>query len=436
MLDILIIGGGITGAGILWEATRRGLKAALFEMREPAGQTTGISSGLIHGGLRYLPYDFPTTRLCCQEAAQVRRLAPHLLSRQIFLWPAFKCQWTGPELIETVIEAYDGVSALKGGCAHVRLSKEETLKIEPGIKKTGLLGALTFDEWNVNPRELVMFLLNGARERGAAWESQAKIVNFTRENNRITGVAVVKSGLLPKVDVPARMVINATGPWAQATAALAGTSSVQLTLRRGSHMIIPRQNVRHAVLFQDSTGRFIGAYPKGESLWIGPTDEPFPGAPQECRVTGEEMVRLSDAARNIFPGTNLTQARFISGVRPILRQKGAGAFLTRDYRLFNHGALDGIEGLLTITGGKMTVFRKMAEETLDLAESLLKSAPGSGSPVKFRHHSKNLTVYKIFSLFYSLVRLGYFTGRHFLVKIGRTRQSGIQTFYATYGDAP
>lgn len=426
--QVVIIGGGITGAGLLKEAVSRGYSAILLEQEELGGKTTAASSGLIHGGLRYLATDFAASKACSLEAGRIKSLFSGGLRRQVFLWSVYSGQKTGLELVEALLESYDAIAPLKYGLPHVRLSAEEALELEPGLSPKGLKGAVTFDEWSVNPVELVREIVGQAGSRGAAFREKAKVVGFLREGNRIYGARIWDKKSGREDPVFGEILINASGPWARETALMAGAGSVRLRLRKGVHLILPRQGIRHAVLIEDSSGRVLGAYPRGEELWIGPTDDPFEGDLDDIAIRQEEKSRLVSCARAAFPGLDFENHRFVAGVRPVLFHRGIGASLARDYRVYDHEALDGIRGLLTVTGGKMVLYLRMAEEALDLVDKKL----GRPSPlVAAKERSPDWRENRTFSIGCSLARLGYYGARHFLGFCGPARR-GLETFRRTY----
>lgn len=357
--DILVIGGGITGAGVLLACARRGLSAVLVERGRPGGMTTAVSSGLIHGGLRYLPYDAPVALECCQESGWILRRYGALLRRQPFLWPLYR-GGHGLDTAETLLELYDELQPLKGGRPHVRLSAADAAALVPGLSREGLVGALTFDEWAVEPRALVAAVIAEAAEKGAR-VLRGEVTGLLRENGRVAG-ARLRGG----ASLKARVVINAAGPWADRVAALAGASA-PLTLRKGVHLVLPGDFGPWALLFRDETGRTVGLYPRPGEAWVGPTDDAYAGDPRDAEATAEELARLRRGVERVLPGLPPAEARGVAGVRPIAAGGPVGWLLSRDYRVFEHAA-EGIEGFVTVTGGKLVLFRKMGEEAVDAAE--------------------------------------------------------------------
>jgi glycerol-3-phosphate dehydrogenase len=255
--DLIVIGGGITGAGLFHKAASLGLKVLLLEKGSAGAQTTGSSSGLIHGGLRYLPYDVSTSLLCCREAGALQRLYPDLLKRQVFLWTVYRSDRYWIELVEALLEYYDRFAGLKGGKPHLRLTPAETLELDPAIEPRGLAGAVTFDEWAVDAVALVRRLLEDGRRQGGVAREGMRVTRFELRNGAISAVrSSDRAG--EESAASGRVVVNATGPWAEQIARLAGCRSVGLVLRKGVHLVLEESPVRHGLIFQDSTGRMIG----------------------------------------------------------------------------------------------------------------------------------------------------------------------------------
>ncbi len=360
--DVLIIGGGITGAGVLLACARRGLSAVLLERGRPGGVTTAASSGLIHGGLRYLPYDAPVTLECCQESGWILERFRPLLRRQPFLWPSFE-GGHGVDTAETLLELYDELQPLKGGRPHVRLTAAEARVLVPALSGDGLRGGVTFDEWAVDARALVAAVI-AETSHGETRVLKGEVTAFDMEGGRVTGARLADGTALA-----ARVVINAAGPWADRVAALAG-GRAPLTLRKGVHLVLPGDHGPWAVLFADETGRTVGLYPRPGTAWVGPTDDAFTGDPESAVATEAELARLRRAVRRALPGLSAPEDSGVAGVRPIVAGGPVGWLLSRDYRVFDHSA-EGIEGLVTVTGGKLVLFRKMGEEAVAAAERKL-----------------------------------------------------------------
>ncbi|MFH2202466.1 MAG: FAD-dependent oxidoreductase [Elusimicrobiota bacterium] len=356
-LHAVIIGGGITGAGIYRELRRAGLRTTLVEANKQLGsETTFNSSWLIHGGLRYLAYDPNMTAECCRDAGRIRDEFPQLLTRLPFLWPIYEGDKHGLETVESLLEVYDGFSKDKGARPHMRFNAEETLRIEPGLKARGLRGALCFDEWLVDPRRLTAAVAAAATGGDGEILTGREVIGFVQESGRIGGVQLADGTTLRS-----RWVINASGPWTNRVAALAGLE-IPMRLQKGVHLVYPGRLTRCAILAEAvDRKRHIFFIPSGDVTLLGPTDTPFDDDPGAAGAEEADVEYLDASMRRIFPALPAQGLAPRTGVRPILGQSGPEFLLSRDFEVIDHELRDGVQGLVTVTGGKMTAFPSMAD---------------------------------------------------------------------------
>lgn len=381
--DVLIIGGGITGAGVLRDCAMRGLKALLVEKGEPGSATTAASTHLIHGGLRYLLYDRLTTHTTCWDSGNIVRIARPLLTRLPILWPIYRGHNHGFETVETLLESYDNFSRMKYGLPHLRLNAEETVQLFPSIAAEGLLGAVSFDEWWVEPVALVNANLDSAKAAGnVEIRTRTQLIEFLFEKEpvgqptrrkRIIGAKLKNSdGSLETVE--ALVVVNASGPWAAQIGRLAG-AEISLRLQKGTHLVYDdwRVSERPRGLLLEAEGRdryiFVISHPGG--TLVGPTDLASPDDPDKTETAPEEIRYLLSSARRYFPSMPERFDRTIVGARPILAQKGSEKLLSREYEVFDHSARDNVAGFITVAGGKMSDFRLMGQDAADAVCGLL-----------------------------------------------------------------
>ncbi|MBN2054312.1 FAD-dependent oxidoreductase [bacterium] len=365
--DCIVIGGGVTGSGAARDLAMRGLRVALIEKRDFGGGTTGASSGMIHGGLRYLTYDVRTTRLSCQDSGYIQKIAPHCIFRIPFLFPVLE---GGPvnrifmELVESLFKAYDRYQPLKGGREHVRLSRDEALRIEPGLTP-GIIGAVSMDEWGIDTFRLACMNAVSAAGHGAEVFNHATVTGLLRSGAAVTGVKVKIAG--DARELRGRVVLNAAGPWAMAVAGLAGLK-VALRPAKGVHLIFDRRLVNCAVIITAIDGRSLFLQPHGDVSLLGTTDDDYYGDLDDVPVTGDEVEYLLQAAERVYP--SIRRARIIramAGVRPTLFQWGPNEDkLYREHAIHDHEQESGIAGFVTIAGGKLASYRVMAEEVSDL----------------------------------------------------------------------
>jgi glycerol-3-phosphate dehydrogenase len=360
--DLAVIGGGVTGAGVARDAALRGLRVALVERAEPGGATTAASTHLIHGGVRYLLYDRLTTHATCWDSGHIVRTAGDLLTRLPIVWPVYRGHSRGLETVETLLEEYDRFQPMKYGRPHLRLSAEACLKVVPGLKAEGLRGALVFDEWWVDAQALATRTLDSARAAGAETLLRTPAEAILRDGARVVGVRAGGR------DLRAKVVVNAAGPWVDRVARLAG-ASLPLRLMKGTHLIWKNPKLVPVGLLVEAVdrGRYVFVVPSPLGTWVGPTDIPGPGDPDATRTTPDEVDYLLRSVKRYFQDWPSTPDATIVGSRPILGQPGSEKLLSRDFEVFDHETRDGLPGLLTIGGGKMSDYRVMAEAAVDAA---------------------------------------------------------------------
>lgn len=369
--DLIVIGAGVTGAGVARDAALRGLRVALVERGRPGGGTTAASTHLIHGGVRYLLYDRLTTHATCWDSGNIVRTAGELLTRLPIIWPVYRGHSRGLETVETLLEQYDRFQPMKYGRSHLRLSAQTALRVVPGLSAQGLLGALSFDEWWVDAQALASRTLDSAQAAGTEVFLDTPVREIVKEGSRVCGVRAGQH------ELRAAVTINAAGPWVDSVASLAG-ARLPLRLMKGTHLIYRDKSLSQVglLLEAEDRSRYIFVVPSPLGTWVGPTDLPGPDDPDQARASEDEIAYLTRSVRRYFPDWPSAHDRTIVGSRPILGQPGAEKLLSRDFEVFDHGARDGLEGFLTIGGGKMSDYRVMAEAAVDAACKKL----GAGGP--------------------------------------------------------
>lgn len=449
--DVIVIGGGITGAGLLRDLALRGLRCLLVEKGEPGRGTTVNSSHLIHGGLRYLLYDRLTTHASCWDSGHILRIAGPLLTRLPVLWPVYRGHQHGLETVETLLESYDGFQKMKGGLPHMRLSPAETSRLLPALRAEGLRGAVVFDEWWVDPLALVEANLKSARAAGGELRAGARAVAV--HPGEPMRVELEAGGRRETVE--SRLVVNAAGPWADEVARLAG-ADVPLRRQKGTHLVYgdpaavmgPTPRRLGLLLEARDRERYVFVVPGADGTLVGPTDIAAPEPPDRLASTPEEIEYLLASVRRYFPAMSERYARTIVGARPILGQPGSEKLLSRDYRVFDHAA-EGRAGFLTIAGGKMSDFRLMAEEAADAACRRLGHAaasrthelplvggaadPGPEFPPPPRRLRRFLNMHPRLRELHSLAYLGAGLARHATRRVLSRRDGTLEGFLERYG---
>jgi glycerol-3-phosphate dehydrogenase len=293
----------INGAGIARDAALRGLSVALFEREDWGAGTTGHSTRMIHGGVRYLLYDVPTTAHSSEDAGRIRRIAPHLTWRIPFLWPLYPGNAFRRELMDAFLGAYDPHAARKGGLRHARLTSEEARALEPGLAPD-LAGALTLDEWGCDVFRLSAVNALDAREHGATVHAHTEVTEllFTGSGRTVRGASVrdVLGGR--EWDVEARLVVNAGGPWADRVASLA---DVQVAMRpgKGVHVTFERRIGNYGMILEGKDGRTMFLVPHGVETIVGTTDDDYYGDPLhvDLEITSDEVAYVIEATARALP---------------------------------------------------------------------------------------------------------------------------------------
>ena len=364
--QVLVIGGGINGAGIARDLALRGVRVALVEKGELGGGTSWASSGMIHGGLRYLQKDPEVTLHSCVDSGNIQRIAPHLIFRIPFLMPVFRDDPIGAELVEIGLEMYDRFQPFKHGKPHTRLTREQARVLEPAIAPD-IECAFTLDEWGVDAARLCAANALDAADRGALVRTHTEAVELLRESGtgRVRG-ARVRDGLTGEEwEIEAELVMNAAGPWLPKVARLAGLD-VRLRPGKGVHLVFERRVSNLAIYAKGIDGRDMFTFPHEQNSMAGTTDDDFYGDPDRLDTTEDEVAYVTQAMERSIPGIRRHRvSHVIAGVRPTLF--GFGKYedeLSRDYQVIDHSR-DGAAGLWTIAGGKLAAYRLMAEDAAD-----------------------------------------------------------------------
>ncbi|MCB0220722.1 MAG: glycerol-3-phosphate dehydrogenase/oxidase, partial [Chrysiogenetes bacterium] len=292
--DVVIIGGGVNGTGIARDCAYRGFSTCLVEQRDLATGASGANSGMIHGGARYMVSDVKTTKKSCEDSGYIQQMAPHMLFRIPFLMPITQKGIAGKifgSLFETYFEGYDQFQPLKNGKPHTRLTTQEALAIEPGLKPKMVNGAVTMDEWGIDPFRLCTANALSAAEAGATIRNHTRVTGFLFEGKRVCGVKVQDFRTGAHEEIRASVVFNAGGPWVLKI--LEGTgATAKMRPGKGVHVILDRRVVNVAVMCSAVDGRSIFIMPHDNSTIIGTTDDDFYGDPDSLTVSKDEVEYL------------------------------------------------------------------------------------------------------------------------------------------------
>lgn len=362
--DVVIVGGGVNGAGIARDLSLRGIKVALFEKRDLASGATGGCSGMIHGGLRYLLYNLDVTRHSCVDSGYIQKIAPHLLFRIPFIMP-IPHKLTTP-FFETYFELYDKYAPAKRGKPHTMLSAEQVKELAPAISQD-VKGAITTDEWGIDPQRLVAANALSAAQSGAVIRTHTEVIEFVKDpRGSIIGVKV-RDRFGAVNEVRSRLCMHATGPWLTRTSKMAGIK-VKIRPGKGVHLIFDRRLVNMSVILSMVDGRQSFIMPHENTTVLGTTDDDYYGDPDDLRVSEDEVEYLLQGAERMLP--EIRKARVIrafAAIRPTLFAWGKNEdALSRDHMIYDHQEREGVGGIVSIAGGKLASYRLMSEEAADL----------------------------------------------------------------------
>ncbi len=366
--DLLIIGGGITGAGIALDAASRGLRTALIEKEDFASGTSSRSTKLIHGGLRYLKQlEFALVKEVGSERAIVHRLAPHLVVPEKMLLPLYEKRGLGYWLTSIGLKIYDWLAGVKAEDQRKMLTRMQTLNREPLLKTDDVKGGAIYAEYRTDDARLTIELIKLAASKGACISNYASASEFIYENERIVGVRAIDKIAHTDFSITATTVVNAAGPWVDELRSInKSKQGKELHLTKGVHIVVPyhRLPVRQAIYFDVPDGRMIFAIPRGRITYIGTTDTDYQGDKDHVVTSREDAQYLIHAVNETFPSALLTLADLESswaGLRPLIHEEGKSASeLSRKDEIFESAT-----GLISIAGGKLTGYRKMAERVVD-----------------------------------------------------------------------
>ena len=377
--DVVVIGGGIVGAGIARDAAVRGLKTALFEKADYAAGTSSKSSKLIHGGLRYLEHgEIGLVFESVSERRVQTRVAPHLVRPLPFLIPIYRGAKPGLELMNVGLWIYDSLALFRAPKLHRTFrGAKAALAIEPQLQPEGLRGALEYYDCATDDARLVLENAIDARALGAECHTYTEVTGFERRaDGRITGVAV-RDRLTGKAwSAGCRVAILAAGAWTDEMVRRFEIPFDRPLLRRtkGVHIVVPRERLplaRAITLISPVDQRVMFAIPWRERTVLGTTDTDFTGSADEVAADAADVQYLCDSGNGYFPGANLVPDDVIStwaGLRPLIAAPPNvdESEISREHEVFARG-----DGLVIIAGGKLTTYRRMARETVTAALKLL-----------------------------------------------------------------
>lgn len=367
--DVLIIGGGITGAGIALDAASRGMKVALIEKNDFASGTSSKSTKLIHGGLRYLKqFDFWLVKEVGTERAIVHNLAPHLVVPEKMILPLIEGGTYGSWLTSVGLKVYDVLASVEGEDKRKMLSKKEALQKEPLLPENILKGAGFYAEYRTDDARLTIEILKTALDYKAKMLNYVIAKDFIYKENRVVGAKVMDVISEENFQIKSKYVVNAAGPWVDELRKINHSKiGKRLHLTKGVHLVVPFEKlpVKQAVYFDIPDGRMMFAIPRGKVTYFGTTDTNYQENKDAVNTNIVDATYLISAVNNMFPEIHLTLNDVQSswaGLRPLIHEEGKSTSeLSRKDEIFVSET-----ELISIAGGKLTGYRKMAERIVDL----------------------------------------------------------------------
>ncbi len=377
--DLLIIGGGVTGAGIALDATTRGLSVALIDKGDFASGTSSRSTKLIHGGLRYLKQlEIGLVREVGRERAVIHRLATHLVRPETMLLPIVKGGSLGRWSTALALSIYEWLAGVPRAYRKCMLDREAALREEPLLPQARLKAGALYYEYRTDDARLTIALMRTAAAHGATCVNYLRAKSFIHRGDRITGVVCQDELCDEEVEIHARVIVSAAGPWVDEVRHLDHSlTGKRLFLSKGVHLVFPHEAlpVRHALYFELPDKRMMFVIPRWGKTYVGTTDTPWPHKPDEVRVEASDVQYILDGLAYMFPALRLSPNDIESswaGVRPLIYEPGKQASeMSRKDEIFQSPS-----GLISIAGGKLTGYRKMAERVMQLVARRLRKQYG------------------------------------------------------------
>ena len=380
-LDVFIIGGGITGSGIALDAATRGMKVGLVEMQDFAAGTSSRSTKLVHGGLRYLKQlEVKMVAEVGKERAIVYENGPHVTTPEWMLLPIQEGGTFGKFSTSLGLKVYDFLAGVKKGERRSMLSAKETYEKEPLLKEEGLKGGGFYVEYRTDDARLTIEVVKQAVNKGAMAVNYAKVEKLLYENGKVAGVRVVDQLTNKKYKIFAKKIVNATGPWVDSVREMdKSKKGKHLQLTKGIHLVFDQSvfPLKQAIYFDTPDKRMVFAIPRDGKTYVGTTDTVYKEDMVHPRITKWDKEYVVNAINFMFPSLKISEKDIESswtGLRPLIHETGKSASeISRKDEIWESES-----GLITIAGGKLTGYRKMAEMVVDLINKKFKKE-GSGN---------------------------------------------------------
>jgi glycerol-3-phosphate dehydrogenase len=367
MFDVLVVGGGIFGAGIARDAVLRGLRVALIDKGDFASGTSSRSSKLIHGGFRYLEQG--ACRLVmesCRERQVLRNMAPHLVRPMPFLLPVYQGDRRTLGKMRVGMALYDALALYRNHARHRGLSASATAAMEPHLARQGLVGSILYYDCQEDDARFCIENILHAGQLGAVCVNYCELTGFVSRDDRIVAATVTDRIGHGSLEIRAKSFINAAGPWVDQVAGLAGAGNSYLRPTKGVHILLPRLTEHHAITFQGKRdGRIMFIMPWNDCTLVGTTDTDFRGDANDVRADAADLDYLLSEVRALLPDAKVDYSDIITtfaGLRPLLHNgnNSQPSARSREWQIIHHGA-----NFMSIAGGKYTTYRAQAEKIVD-----------------------------------------------------------------------
>ncbi len=393
-LDLVVIGGGINGAGVARDAALRGLRVALFESADFAAGASSKTSKLVHGGLRYLAHG--ALRLvweACRERRTLLRLAPHLVRPLPFVFPVYDDSRLSPWRLHVGMWLYDLLAAFRNVRPHRMLSPRAAPERCDGLRSAGLRALALYYDAAMDDARLVLANVLDAGQAGASTLNYVEVTRLLQRDGRVCGVAVHDRLSGEARNFAARCVVACTGAWTNALVAMLPGAGPAVAPTRGTHVVV-RKTVPQGFTLAAADGRIFFVMPWLGMCLVGTTDVVDGGAADAVAPTEEEIEYLLGEANKFFPSFQLRRDDVVAafaGLRPLQLQVGAASERSRE-----HAVLEPVPGLLCVVGGKYTTYRAVAQEVVDTlghklgerrpCRTAARPLPGGALPWSAREH--------------------------------------------------
>jgi len=379
--DLLVIGGGITGAGIALDAASRGLNVLVLEKKDFAFGTSSRSTKLVHGGLRYLEqFEFGLVHEVGTERAIVHHNAMHIVIPSQMLLPIIQGGTLNKFMTSIGLTIYDFLAGVKKSERKKMLSREKTIEIEPVLDSPKLKSGALYYEYKTDDSRLTVEVMKKANEYGAQALNYAEVTDFIYDSKgKMIGLKVEDKIQGLSFEVFGKYIVNATGIWVDKLREKDNSlKGKRLHITKGIHIVVPHEKlpINHALYFDVGDGRMVFAIPRYDKVYIGTTDTDYKGDLDKPDITAADVEYLLKAVKHIAPSIDLTFDDVLSawsGLRPLIHQEGkAPSELSRRDEIFLSDS-----GLISIAGGKLTGYRQMAKKVVDLVRKEMKKDYGN-----------------------------------------------------------